>query len=40
MLGRDGIEKIVEIELNDDEQEQLKQSANAVQELVKAMESL
>ncbi len=40
MLGRDGIEKIVEIELNDEEQEQLKQSANAVQELVKAMESL
>ena len=40
MLGRDGIEKIVEIELNDDEKEQLKSSANAVQELVKAMENL
>ena len=40
LLGRDGIEKIVEIELNDDEQQQLKQSADAVQELVKAMESL
>jgi malate dehydrogenase len=40
MLGRDGIEKIVEIELNDEEKEQLKSSANAVQELVNAMENL
>jgi malate dehydrogenase len=40
MLGRDGIEKIVEIELTDDEQAELKSSADAVQELVKAMENL
>jgi malate dehydrogenase len=40
LLGRDGIEKILEIELEDDEREQLKSSANAVQELVSAMEKL
>ena len=40
MLGRDGIEKIVEIDLTDDEQKELKSSADAVQELVKAMENL
>ena len=39
-LGREGIEEIVEIELDDAEREQLGNSANAVQELVKAMESL
>src|SRR5918911_909660 len=31
LLGRDGIEKIVEIELEDDEREQLRSSADAVQ---------
>src|SRR3954471_3805029 len=40
MLGRDGIEKIVEIDLGDEEKEQLQQSANAVKELVTAMENL
>src|SRR3954452_10775762 len=39
-LGRDGIEKIVEIDLGDEEKEQLQQSANAVKELVTAMENL
>src|ERR687886_932089 len=40
MLGRDGIEEIVEIELTDEEREQLQQSAGAVQELVSAMANL
>jgi malate dehydrogenase len=40
MLGRDGIEKIVEIELTEDEKQELANSASAVQELVKAMENL
>ena len=40
MLGRDGVEDIVEIELTDDEKSELQNSANAVQELVKAMENL
>jgi malate dehydrogenase len=39
-LGREGIEEIVEIELEADEQEQLKKSADAVRELVDAMASL
>jgi malate dehydrogenase len=39
-LGAEGIEQIVEIELSDDEHEQLKASAGAVQELVDAMKSL
>ncbi len=39
-LGRNGIEEIVEIELEQGEQEQLKKSAAAVQELVEAMASL
>jgi malate dehydrogenase len=40
MLGRDGIEQIVEIELDDAERSELQNSADAVQELVKAMENL
>ncbi len=40
MLGRDGIEEIVEIELTDEEREQLVQPANAVQDLVNAMANL
>jgi malate dehydrogenase len=40
LLGRDGIEQIVEIELDDAEKDELKNSANSVQELVKAMENL
>src|SRR4051794_18113821 len=40
MLGRDGIEDIVEIELTDEEKSELGKSADAVQELVKAMENL
>src|SRR3954463_4919481 len=39
-LGRDGIEEIVEIDLDDTEKEQLQQSAGAVKELVGAMENL
>jgi malate dehydrogenase len=39
-LGAEGLEEIVEIELSDEEQEQLKQSAGAVEELVGAMASL
>src|SRR3954470_19438963 len=39
-LGRDGIEEIVEIDLDDTEKEQLQQSAGAVKELVTAMENL
>src|SRR4051794_25874175 len=39
-LGSEGIEEIVEIELEDDEKEQLQKSAGAVKELVSAMESL
>ena len=39
-LGADGVEEIIEIELEADEQEQLKKSAAAVQELVDAMASL
>jgi malate dehydrogenase len=40
LLGRDGIEDIVEIELQDDEREQLGKSADAVKELVEAMKNL
>jgi malate dehydrogenase len=40
MLGRDGIEEIVEIELDDAEKQELQKSADSVQELVKAMENL
>ncbi len=39
-LGREGIEEIVEIELESDEQEQLEKSAAAVKELVDAMAGL
>jgi malate dehydrogenase len=39
-LGAEGLEEIVEIELSDDEQEQLRSSAGAVQELVGAMANL
>jgi malate dehydrogenase len=39
-LGKEGVEEIVEIELESDEQEQLKKSADAVKELVDAMASL
>jgi malate dehydrogenase len=39
-LGRDGIEEIVEIELDDAEKEELQKSAAAVKELVGAMENL
>ena len=40
MLGREGIEEIVEIELTDDERSELAKSADAVKELVNAMEKL
>jgi len=40
LLGRDGVEDIIEIELADEEKQQLGKSADAVQELVKAMENL
>jgi malate dehydrogenase len=39
-LGKEGVEEIVEIELESDEQEQLKKSADAVKELVDAMAAL
>jgi malate dehydrogenase len=39
-LGKEGVEEIIEIELESDEQAQLKASAAAVQELVDAMASL
>ena len=39
-LGAAGIEQIIEIELNDDEQAQLSNSVEAVKELVEAMDSL
>src|SRR3954453_9383616 len=38
LLGRDGIEEIVEIELESEEREQLGKSADAVKELVQALE--
>jgi malate dehydrogenase len=39
-LGKDGVEEIVEIELEEDERAQLAKSADAVRELVEAMASL
>lgn len=39
-LGAAGIEQIIEIDLNDDEQAQLSNSVEAVKELVEAMDSL
>jgi malate dehydrogenase len=39
-LGRDGIEEIVEIDLDDTEKEQLQQSAASVKDLVDAMANL
>lgn len=40
VIGKDGIEKIVEIELNDDEKEMFDHSVSAVKDLISAMESL
>ena len=39
-LGREGVEDIIEIELGEEEREQLGESADAVKELVEAMEKL
>jgi malate dehydrogenase len=39
-LGKEGIEEIVEIDLDDDEKQQLEKSAAAVKELVEAMAGL
>jgi malate dehydrogenase len=39
-LGKDGVEEIIEIELEADEQDQLKKSSEAVKELVDAMATL
>src|ERR687887_756141 len=39
-LGKEGVEEIVEIELDSDEQDQLQKSAGAVKELVDAMVTL
>jgi malate dehydrogenase len=39
-LGKEGVEEIIEIDLDDDEKQQLAKSAGAVKELVDAMESL
>src|SRR3712207_4060864 len=38
LLGRDGVEEIIEIELGDEEQQQLGKSADAVKELVEELE--
>jgi malate dehydrogenase len=38
-LGAGGIEKIYEIQLNDDEKTMLKKSADAVQDLVDVMKA-
>jgi malate dehydrogenase len=40
LLGRDGVEDIIEIELTDEEKAELGKSADSVKELVKAMENL
>jgi malate dehydrogenase len=39
-LGKEGVEEIIEIDLEDDEKQQLSKSAAAVKELVEAMKSL
>jgi malate dehydrogenase len=39
-LGKEGVEEIIEIDLDDDEKQQLAKSAGAVKELVDAMASL
>ena len=39
-LGADGIEEIVEIELEDDERAELAKSASAVEELVQALQKV
>jgi malate dehydrogenase len=39
-LGKEGVEEIIEIDLEDDEKQQLSKSAAAVKELVEAMQSL
>jgi malate dehydrogenase len=39
-LGKEGVEEIIEIDLEDDEKQQLSKSAGAVKELVEAMASL
>jgi len=39
-LGKNGIEQIIEVELTDAEKQQLKKSADSVQELVTALEKL
>lgn len=39
-LGKDGIEQVIEVQLNDDEKAMLKKSADAVQELVTALKNL
>ena len=39
-LGKEGVEEIIEIDLEDDEKEQLQKSAGAVKELVEAMATL
>lgn len=39
-LGKNGIEEVLEIKLNDEEKAQLKKSAEAVQELVTALKNL
>jgi len=36
-LGRDGVEAIVEIELDEEEREQLRRSADSVRETVEAL---
>lgn len=40
VIGKNGVEKIIEIKLNDDEQEMFDSSVKAVKDLIEAMENL
>ena len=40
VIGKDGVEKIIEIKLNDEEQEMFDKSVQAVKDLVEAMEKI
>ncbi len=40
IIGKDGVEKIIEIKLNDEEQAMFNNSVKAVEDLVEAMENI
>jgi malate dehydrogenase len=40
VLGKNGIEKIIQLNLTDEENEQLRQSANAVKEMMDVLDKL